>query len=134
VGIFIADFRNAQAFLRIEVNSVVGGEFFEMALLRSTYESTLGALKESSSSGDTVPIDQFLASNGFTPTQPVDVRFASAFLHQHGGELLLVQYRSYDPSQAFSVQPDMNVYRIKHSIGGTVVADETVKFPDKSIY
>ncbi|MDX0829115.1 hypothetical protein GOD82_04210 [Sinorhizobium medicae] len=105
-----------------------------MVLLQSVYELALIALREAQSQSDTKVVDGFLASHGFAETTPVDDKFMSAYFLSDADESVLLQYRYYDTSQAFSIRPDMNVYLLKFSASQKVIAEETVKFLDKSVY
>ncbi|TCA66480.1 hypothetical protein [Rhizobium leguminosarum] len=105
-----------------------------MSLLNPLFRLAVEAMTDASGRQDTAVMDQFVTAHGLTACPPEDDRFMWAHHLVSPGERLLLQYRYYDTSQAFSIGPDKNIYLLKLELSGQVVARETVDFLDKSIY
>lgn len=71
---------------------------------------------------------------GMTKCQAEDAKFLefnSADEIVNGDERLLIQYRWYDTSKAFSIRPDMNVYLVRHTKGSEIIEEQEIRFLDK---
>lgn len=98
------------------------------------FELAVAAVQNADNHGDTKPIDDFIASYGFLKCPAEDDRYMWGHERVDGEYRILIQYRFYDTSKAFSIQPDMNVYLLKLSKGGQILKEDFAKFLDKSIY
>jgi len=98
------------------------------------YELLLKAGNAASSSLDRSPVDDMIQKLGMTACPGEDPKFLgpdSAFELVDEDERLLVQYRWYDTSKAFSVRPDMNVFLMRHVSGDTLIAQDEFRFLDR---
>ncbi|WP_312946509.1 hypothetical protein [Agrobacterium sp.] len=98
------------------------------------FELAVAAVKDADNNGDTKPIDDFIASYGFSKCPAEDDRYMWGHERVDGEYRILIQYRFYDTSKAFSIQPDMNVYLLKLSKDGQIIKEDFAKFLDRSIY
>ncbi|WJS84163.1 hypothetical protein [Paracoccus sp. TOH] len=99
------------------------------------YRAILAAGREASVSKDCAPVLRAISEASMSACAAEDDKFTEfndAFELVVGDERLLVQYRWYDTSKAFSIQPDMNVYRLKHTRAGTLIAEDEIRFLDKT--
>lgn len=98
------------------------------------YELLLRAASDSSAVNDVQILDSAIQNSGMTKIAAEDDRFVemnTAYEARDGEERLFVQYRYYDTSGPFSIQPDMNVYLFRHTSGSKVISEKQIKFLDK---
>ena len=99
------------------------------------YLAILAAGREAGDLKDCAPISSAITEANMSVCAAEDEKFTEfndAFELFSGDERLFIQYRWYDTSKAFSIQPDMNVYRVRHTRAGKVVAEEDIRFLDKT--
>lgn len=99
------------------------------------YQTILAAGREAGASNDCAPVLRAISETRMSACAAEDSKFTE-FNQAHelvvGDERLLVQYRWYDTSKTFSIQPDMNVYLLRHTGAGKVIAEEEIRFLDKT--
>lgn len=99
------------------------------------YKMLLKAGTKSSLNNDVKYLDEAIATCCMKKCKADGRKFEQIDCAQelvHGTERLFIQFRFYDTSGPFSNQPDMNVYELKHTFGGTVFTEQEFKFLDKS--
>lgn len=99
------------------------------------YLAILTAGREADTLRDCAPISRAITKAKMSICVAEDDKFTefnNAFELISGDERLLIQYRWYDTSKTFSIQPDMNVYRLRHTRAGNVVAEDEIRFLDKT--
>ena len=103
--------------------------------LAHIYAALLEAGKVASQSNDTADIDAAITALGMTKCAAEDQRFLE-FHDAHeiiqADERVSVQYRWYDTSKAFSIRPDKNVYLIRHTKAGAIIAETEIRFLDRT--
>lgn len=103
--------------------------------LAHIYASLLEAGEVASQSNNTADMDAAITSLGMTKCAAEDQRFLE-FNDAHeiiqGDERVGVQYRWYDTSKAFSIRPDKNVYLIRHTKAGAIIAETEIRFLDRT--
>ena len=106
-----------------------------MTTLADAYQAILAAGRKAGASNDCAPVWRAISEARMSACAAEDDKFTefnNASELVVGDERLLVQYRWYDTSKAFSIQPDMNVYRLRHTRAGRVIAEEEIRFLDKT--
>jgi hypothetical protein len=105
-----------------------------MMKLAEIYTAIVAAGREADAANSCAPVDHAISTAGMSACAAEDDKFIP-FNDAHelivGDERLFIQYRWYDTSKTFSIQPDMNVYRLLYTRGGRVVAEEEIRFLDK---
>lgn len=105
-----------------------------MTSLAEVYQAILAAGREAAEMKDCAPVSRAISAAGMSACAAEDTKFTEfndAFEIVFGDERLLVQYRWYDTSKVFSIQPDMNVYLLRHTNAGKVIAEKEIRFLDK---
>jgi hypothetical protein len=106
-----------------------------MTAFRNTYQAILDAGLEAAALNDRAPLSRAISDAKMSTCPAEDPKFVDlneAFELIVEAERLLVQYRWYDTSKTFSIQPDMNVYRVRLTHAGTIVAEKEIRFLDKT--
>jgi hypothetical protein len=106
-----------------------------MSHLADAYQAIVAAGKKADVLKDRQPVSQAISEAGMTACAAEDAKFTEfndAFELVVDDERLLVQYRWYDTSKTFSIQPDMNVYLLRHTVAGRIIAEEEIRFLDKT--
>lgn len=96
----------------------------------SLYHETLALVRRAQSNGDATIALNALAEMGFEKTSPIDQKFFDGYICRDGYNAVFLQYRYYDTSGPFSMQPDKNVFLVKHLGQGTDVESEEIRFLD----
>ncbi|MEP3775590.1 MAG: hypothetical protein ABJM82_01055 [Shimia thalassica] len=94
------------------------------------YQETLALVRKAQSGGDAAIAIGALAGIGFQKANPTDPKFFEAYICGDGYNAVFLQYRYYDTSSPFSIQPDKNVFLVKHLGQDTVVDSEEIRFLD----
>ena len=102
--------------------------------MKMIYDALLSAIRHAALAADVTIVDGLIVDHGLTQVAPVDAKFMTAHAVSDGTRTVLIQYRYYDTSQAFSVQPDMNVYLLKLLRSVEIEQQEEIRFLDKSVY
>lgn len=106
-----------------------------MSTPADAYRDIVAAGEEAAASNDCAPVLKAISEAGMTDCAAEDDRFTefnTAFELVVGDERLLVQYRWYDTSKTFSIQPDMNVYLLRHTGAGGLINEKEIRFLDKT--
>lgn len=101
----------------------------------NAYEIVLAAGRKADALNDRGPVSRAISEINASACAAEDRKFREfneAFELVVGDERLFIQYRWYDTSKTFSVQPDMNVYLLRHTRAGTIVSEEEIRFLDKT--
>lgn len=105
--------------------------------LSEAYQTLLHAASISSNQSSSTTLNSAIKKLGMTKCRAVDPKFIAfndAYELNSGNERLYIQYRYYDTSGPFSLQPDMNVYLIRHSLSGQLISEKEIKYLDASVY
>lgn len=106
-----------------------------MTALINTYQAILEAGLEAEAQNNRAPLSRAIsdAKMSACPAEdPKFVDFNEAFELIVEAERLFVQYRWYDTSKTFSIQPAMNVYQVRLTHAGTIVYEKEIRFLDKT--
>jgi hypothetical protein len=106
-----------------------------MSTPADAYQAIVAAGRDARASNDCAPVSQAISEARMSACAAEDAKFTEfndAFELVVGDERLLVQYRWYDTSKAFSIRPDMNVYLLRHTGAGRVISEEEIRFLDKT--
>ncbi len=94
------------------------------------FDEVIATLRNAAQAKETSVMDRFFTANSFCRVEAIDTKFEDGFLWSCQQDTVYVQYRSYDPSQAFSIQPDINIYLVKLISDGKILKDQEVRFSD----
>ena len=106
-----------------------------MSTPAEAYQAIVAAGQEAGASNDCAPVLRAISGAKMSTCVAEDAKFTEfneAYELVDGGERLFVQYRWYDTSKTFSIEPDMNVFLLRHTSAGRVLAEEEIRFLDKT--
>ena len=106
-----------------------------MTTPKDAYNAIMAAGTDASASNDWAPMQRAISEANMTACAAENDRFTDfndAFELITGDERLFIQYRWYDTSKTFSVRPDMNIYRLRHMRNDKIVAEDEIRFLDKT--
>jgi hypothetical protein len=101
----------------------------------SVYAELIVAANQSASSNEIESLNRVISGLGMMECEAEDYKFKeinTAYELVYGDERVFVQYRWYDTSKAFSIRPDMNVYLFRHIKDSKVIAEDEIRFLDRS--
>jgi len=94
------------------------------------YSEVLAIIRSSAHAVDAEGALRRIQELGFNEVAATDHKFERGYIRNDGYNSVYVQYRYYDTSKAFSIQPDMNVFLVKHLSNVSVLEHEEVRFLD----
>jgi len=96
------------------------------------YEDVLAIVKAAANEADAPAVFRQLDELGFQKVDATDHKFHDGYLRTEGYDSVLVQYRYYDTSKAFSIRPDMNVFLVRLLAEEAAAKEEEIRFLDES--
>lgn len=103
--------------------------------LNAIYAKLIAAANIAANTNEIGPINLVISDAQLSECEAEDYKFKDiniAYELVHENERVLVQYRWYDTSKAFSIRPDMNIYLFRHTQGDSLIAEHEIRFLDKS--
>ena len=103
--------------------------------LNAIYSKLIAAANLAANANEIGPINLAISDVQMNKCEAEDYKFQdinTAYELVYEYERVLVQYRWYDTSKAFSIRPDMNIYLFRHTLGDSLLAEQEIRFLDKS--
>jgi hypothetical protein len=98
--------------------------------LDRAFDDIAAAMKASEQAGNDANARSAAEGNGLVRLPAPELSQRQTWELAVGGRVLSFQSRWHDPSQAFSIQPDVRILTLELRNGGQVVRRTEIRFPD----